>query len=158
MLSEPRGASAGLLEQLRGAAADLDRSEQLAREDIRLAAQAQSEIDEAGRSISQARGYSSMGFMVDTSTPESQVLQAQQLLQAQNYEQAIQYAGAAIQAARQVYYAAMQQVMAQQVATTAAQRRRGSPRGCAAVERRELRRIRRHRRRRRHTGQRCFSR
>jgi uncharacterized membrane protein YgcG len=123
MVAAPRGASAALLEQLRGAAADLDRSEQLAREDIRLAAQAQSEIAEAGRSISQARSYSSMGFMVDTSTPESQVLQAEQLLQSQNYEQSIQYAGSAIQAAREVYYAAMQQMMAQQVAVLAEQRR-----------------------------------
>jgi len=122
-LTEPRGASAGLLEQLRGAATDLDRSEQLAREDIRLAAQAQSQISEASRSINQARGYSSMSVMVDTSSAESQVLQAQQLLQTQNYEQAIQCAGAAIQAARQVYYAAMQQVMAQQVAIMVEQRR-----------------------------------
>jgi len=125
-LSEPRGASAGLLEQLRGAAADLDRSEQLAGEDIRLAAQAQSEIDEAGRSIQQARGYSSMGFMIDTSTPEFQVLRAQQLLQTQNYEQAIQSAGAAIQTARQVYHAATQQAMAQQAAEMAEQRRRAA--------------------------------
>ena len=66
-LSEPRGRSAALLEQVRGAAADLTRSEELAREDIRLAAQAQAQIGEAGQAISQARGYSSMGFGVDTS-------------------------------------------------------------------------------------------
>jgi len=123
-LSEPRGASAGLLEQLRAAAADLDRAERLAREDIRLAAQAQSEIDEAGRCIGQVQGYASMGFLVDTSTPESQVFQAQQLLQAQNYEQAIQCAGAAIQTARQIYHAAKQQAAAQQAAELAEQRRR----------------------------------
>jgi len=125
-LTEPRGASAGLLEQLRGAAADLDRALQLAREDIRLAAQAQSEIDEAGRSIQQAQGYASMGFLVDTSTPESQLLRAQQLLQTQNYEQSIQCAGAAIQAARQVYHAAKQQAMAQQAAEIEEQRRRAA--------------------------------
>ena len=56
-LTEPRGRSAALLEQVRGAAADLNRSEELAREDIRLAAQAQSTIAEAGQAISKARGY-----------------------------------------------------------------------------------------------------
>ncbi|HEX3449944.1 MAG TPA: hypothetical protein VHS97_16940, partial [Isosphaeraceae bacterium] len=48
-ITEPRGRSAVLLEQVRGAAADLKISEGLAREDIRLAAQAQTEITEAGR-------------------------------------------------------------------------------------------------------------
>ena len=38
-LGQPRGASASLLQQVRDAAHDLDQSEQLAREDIRLAAQ-----------------------------------------------------------------------------------------------------------------------
>jgi uncharacterized membrane protein YgcG len=122
-LSQPRGASAGLLEQLRTAAGDLDHSEQSAREDIRLAAQAQSLISDAGLAIGQARSYSSMGFMVDTSSAESQVLQAQQLLQSQNYEQSIQCAGAAIQAAREIYYAAMQQMMLQQAAMAAEARR-----------------------------------
>ena len=115
-LAEPRGRSAALLEQVRGAAADLNRSEELAREDIRLAAQAQAEITEAGQAISQARGYSSMGFGVDTSPAESQVIQAQQLLQTQNYEQSIQLAGAAMQSARQIYYAAMQQALMRQMA------------------------------------------
>jgi hypothetical protein len=123
-LAEPRGRSAALLEQVRGAAADLARSEELAREDIRLAAQAQTQIAEAGQAISQARGYSSMGFGVNTSVSESQLMQAQQLLQAQNYEQSIQLAGAGMQSARQVYYAAMQQALLQQMATSAEQRRR----------------------------------
>ncbi len=122
-LAEPRGRSAALLEQVRGAAADLARSEELAREDIRLAAQAQAQITEAGQAISQARGYSSLGFGVDTSASESQVMQAQQLLQAQNYEQSIQLAGAAMQSARQVYYAAMQQALLRQTAMAAEQRR-----------------------------------
>ena len=67
-IAEPRGRSAALLEQVRGAAADLKISEDLAREDIRLAAQAQTEITEAGRAIHQARSYSSAGFGVDTKT------------------------------------------------------------------------------------------
>ncbi len=126
-LSEPRGRSAALLEQVRGAAADLARSEELAREDIRLAAQARTQITEAGQAISQARGYSSMGMGMDTSSLESQVMQAEQLLQSQNYEQSIQLAGAGMNAARRVYYAAMQQAMMQQAAI-AAERRRASVR------------------------------
>jgi hypothetical protein len=122
-LTEPRGRSAALLEQVRGAAADLARSEELAREDIRLAAQAQAQITEAGQAISQARGYSSMGYGVDTSASESQVMQARQLLQSQNYEQSIQLAGAGMQSARQIYYAAMQQALLRQMATAAEQRR-----------------------------------
>ena len=46
MIQEPRGAAAAWLAQVRDAAGDLERSEQLAREDIRLAEQAQSEISE----------------------------------------------------------------------------------------------------------------
>ena len=122
-MAEPRGRSAALLEQVRGAAADLARSEELAREDIRLAAQARAQITEAGQAISQARGYSSMGFGVDTTASESQVMQAEQLLQAQNYEQSIQLAGAGMQSARQIYYAAMQQALMRQMAMAAEQRR-----------------------------------
>jgi hypothetical protein len=125
-ISEPRGRSAALLEQVRGAAADLNRSEELAREDIRLAAQAQAEIAEAGRAISQARNYSSMEFGVDTSMPESQVMQAQQLLQTQNYERSIQLAGASMQAARQVYYTAMQHALMRQMTMAAEERRRAA--------------------------------
>jgi hypothetical protein len=122
-MSEPRGRSAALLEQVRGAVLDLNRSEELAREDIRLAAQAQAQIAEAGQAISKARGYSSMGFGVDTSPSESQVGQAQQLLQSQNYEQSIQLAGSAMQSAQQIYYSAMQQALMRQMAMAAEQRR-----------------------------------
>ena len=111
-LAEPRGRSAALLEQVRGAAADLARSEELAREDIRLAAQARSQITEAGQAISQARGYSSMGFgdrhlgrrVAGRCRPSSSCKR-------QNYEQSIQLAGAGMQSARQIYYAAMQQAL-----------------------------------------------
>ena len=123
-LSEPRGGSAHMLEEVRGAAADLERSEQLALEDLRLAAQAVSEIDEASRSIRQAGGYSSMGFSADTSLAESRLNQAEQCMQTQNYEQAIQLAGAAIQSARQAYQGAMQQALVQQAMMVATQRRR----------------------------------
>ena len=125
-LGQPRGESAGLLQQVRDAAHDLDQSEQLAREDIRLAAQAQSMISEGSQSIVQAQSYSAMGVGVDASSAEYQLVQAQNLLQSQNYEQSIHCAGAAIQAARQVYYSAMQQVLVQQMAMAAEGRRRAA--------------------------------
>ncbi len=125
-MQEPRGIAASLLAQVRDAAADLARSEELAREDIRLAAQAQSEISDALQAIRQAQGYAGMGIGADTGGAQSQLMQAEQLLQSQNYEQSIQYAGAATQLARQVYYAAMQQAMLQQAAEMAEQRRRAA--------------------------------
>ena len=123
-IAEPRGRSAALLEQVRGASSDLNASDELAREDIRLAAQAQSEIDEAARAISQARGYASSGFMIDTSAAEAQVAQAEQLLQTQNYEQSIQLAGAAMQSARRTYYGVMQQEFMRRMTMGAEARRR----------------------------------
>ena len=64
-----------------------------------------------------------MGMGIDTSSLESQVMQAEQLLQAQNYEQSIQLAGAGMQSARRIYYAAMQQALMRQMAIAAEQRR-----------------------------------
>jgi hypothetical protein len=125
-MQEPRGVAASLLAQVRDAVADLERSEQLAREDIRLAAQAQSEISDGAQAIRQAQGYSGMGIGSDTGAAQSQLMQAEQLLQSQNYEQSIQYAGAATQLARQVYYAAMQQAMLQQAAAMAERRRQAA--------------------------------
>jgi len=122
-MGEPRGMSARLLQEVRGAIEDLRRSEQLALEDVRLAAQATSEINEASRSIRQSGSDSSMGFGADTSLAESQLNQAEQCMQTQNYEQAIQLAGAAIQSARQAYHTAMQQALAQQAMMEANQRR-----------------------------------
>jgi hypothetical protein len=112
-----------MLEQVRGAATDLNRAEELAREDIRLAAQAQTQIADAGKAISQAGGYSQTSYGVDTRTAEAQVIEAQQYLQSQNYEQSIQTAGAAMQSARQLYYAAMQQALLRQMSMAADQRR-----------------------------------
>ena len=126
VIQEPRGAAAAWLAQVRDAAGDLKRSEELAREDIRLAAQAQATIGEGAAAIRQAQGYAGMGIGSDTSSAQSQLMQAEQLLQSQNYEQSIQYAGAATQSARQVYYAAMQQAMLQQMAAEAEQRRRAA--------------------------------
>jgi hypothetical protein len=55
--------------------------------------------------------------------PESQAMQAEQLLQGQNYEQSIQVGGASMQSARRIYYAAMQQALMRQMAIAAEQRR-----------------------------------
>ncbi len=125
-IQEPRGIAASLLAQVRDAAGDLERSEQLAREDIRLAAQAQSEINDGAQAIRQAQGYRGMGIGSDTSSAQSQLMQAEQLLRSQNYEQSIQCAVAATQFARQVYYNAMQQAMIQQAAEMAEQRRQAA--------------------------------
>ena len=67
-----------------------------------------------------------MGIRADAADAEYQLVQAQNLLQSQNYEQSIHCAGAAIQSARQVYYAAMQQALVQQMAMAAEGRRRAA--------------------------------
>ena len=88
--------------------------------------------------------------MVDTSASESQVDQAEQLLQTQNYEQSIQLAGAAMQSAQRTYYvgdAAGAHAADGDGGRPAAP---GCPHGRAAVERRQLRRRRRDGRRGRH--------
>jgi chromosome segregation ATPase len=66
-LRTPRGEWTRLLEQVRGASADLERAERLAQEDIRLAAQAEAELAEAIRSVRQAHAYFAMGVTVNTS-------------------------------------------------------------------------------------------
>ncbi len=81
-----------------------------------------------------------MGIGADISSAESRLMQAEQLLQSQNYEQSIQCAGSATQLARQVYYAAMQQAMMQQEAAAMAEQRRLAARiGGTAVGRYQLR-------------------
>ena len=67
-----------------------------------------------------------MGIYPDIGNAQSQLMQAEQLLRSQKYEQSIQYAGAATQLARQVHYAAMQQAMLEQMAAEAEQRRRAA--------------------------------
>ncbi|MGB2611966.1 MAG: TPM domain-containing protein [Isosphaeraceae bacterium] len=82
-LSQVQSESAGsggewarLLEQVRGAAVDLAHSERLAQEDVRLARQAEAEIQEAVRTLRKARAYFSMGVTLNTQGAESQVSQA----------------------------------------------------------------------------------
>ena len=52
--------------------------------------QAQSEINDGAQAIRQAQGYGGMGINTDTSSAQSQLMQAEQLLRSQNYEQSIQ--------------------------------------------------------------------
>lgn len=124
-LAEPRGRSAAMLEQIRGAAADLERAEELSREDIRLATQAQTEITEAGQAIAKAR-ICVDGIWRRYLGHESQLAQADQAVQNQDYEQAIRLAGSAMQLAQQSYYAAMQQSMMQETTMAAEQRRQNA--------------------------------
>ncbi len=112
-----------LLDQVRGAQADLEQSEQLAREDVRLARQAEAEIADGARTIRQARTYFSMGVTLNTSGAESLLNQAQQLYHSQNYEQAIRTAGAAVQQVRQAHNQAVQQAHIRQMQIQADQRR-----------------------------------
>ena len=72
------GEWARLLEQVRGAAVDLAHSERLAQEDVRLARQAEAEIQEAVLTLRKARAYFSMGVTLNTQGAESQVSQAEQ--------------------------------------------------------------------------------
>jgi uncharacterized membrane protein YgcG len=117
------GEWARLLEMVRGADADLQRSEQLAREDIRLARQAESEIDEAARVLRQARGYFAMGVTLGTAGADSALDQAQRCYHSQDYEQAIRAAAGAIREVRQAQADAAQQVHLRQMQLEAGRRR-----------------------------------
>ncbi len=124
--SESSGSSgewARLLEQVRGAAADLAHSERLAQEDVRLARQAEAEIQEAVLTLRKARAYFSMGVSLNTQGAESQVSQAERAYRSQNYEQAIRTASAAIQQVRQAHTVAVQQAFWRQMQVDAERRR-----------------------------------
>ena len=122
-LSSARGEWTRLLERVRDAVNDLEQAERLAREDIRLAGQAESELAEAARSVRQARGYPAMGVAVDTSGAEAALDRADQLLRAQEYEEAIRSAGDAVEQARQAHQAAVQQASWREMQADADRRR-----------------------------------
>lgn len=79
---------------------DLDRAEQLAKEDVQLAQHATAEIAETERVIQDARSFCGYGFTPDVSAAESQLAQARGCLTSQGYEEAIRLANAAEQMAR----------------------------------------------------------
>ena len=117
------GEWARLLEQVRGAAADLAHSERLAQEDVRLARQAEAEIQEAALTLRKARAYFSMGVTLNTQGAEGQVSQAEQAYRSQDYEQAIRTASAAIQQVREAHTVAVQQAYWRQMQVDAERRR-----------------------------------
>ena len=90
-----------LQKRLDGVAADLQKAEQWAQEDIRIAQQAAAEIREAERAIDAASSFYEQGASADVSTAKSHLEQARRELLAQAYEQAIQKADQAELAARQ---------------------------------------------------------
>ncbi len=121
--SSSRGEWTRLIEQIRGAVEDLEQADRLAREDIRLAGQAEAVLADAARTIRQTGGSFATGVAVDTSAAEAALDRAGQLLQAQEYEQAIQCAGGAIQQARQAHQAAAQQASWREMQADADRRR-----------------------------------
>jgi len=112
-----------LLQTVRDAASDLEASIRMAKEDIRLAAQAQSDIAEADAAIRQASTAVGMGIVANTSDAVARLRQAEQLLDSQNYEQAITQAESAFQSARSAYNSATRQIFLQQMQFEAARRR-----------------------------------
>ncbi len=117
------GEWARLLERVRDAVNDLEQAENLAREDIRLAAQARAEIEEATRTIRQSHGYFAMGVTIDPSPAEAALDRAAQLLEAREYEEAIRCAGGALDRIRQAHQAAVQQSSWRQMQAEADRRR-----------------------------------
>jgi hypothetical protein len=115
------------LELVRGASADLAHAERLAREDVRVAHQAEAEIRAAVDALGQARAYFSMGVTVGTREAESQLALADQSYRSQNYEEAIRAAAAAIQHVRQAHAQAAQQASMLQMAAEADRRRTAMP-------------------------------
>jgi uncharacterized membrane protein YgcG len=110
-LTNPSGDWQRLTHSLSAASDDLKRAESLAAEDIRLAAQAESELAEATALIRRTSASLPFGILVDSSGAEDHLRQAERSLRSQNYEQAIQQANAAVQAARLAQSTAEQQAM-----------------------------------------------
>jgi hypothetical protein len=90
-----------IAESLRSIREDISTSEQMAKEDIRLAATAAAEIMSAQRELRQAESFYRSGFRADVSAVKPQLPAAQQALDNQNYERAIELASAVIAGSRQ---------------------------------------------------------
>ena len=88
-------------ESLRSIRDDIATSEQMAKEDIRPAAKAAEEIMSAQRELRQAESFYRSGFRADVSAGKPQLQTAQQALNNQNSEQAIEMASAVIAGSRQ---------------------------------------------------------
>lgn len=84
-----------LLKQLEAAAEELRKAEALAREDLRLADQAQTEMGVASQAVGRAAEHFTSAPSAEVSRAEALFAQAAQHLAAQEYEQAIEKATAA---------------------------------------------------------------
>lgn len=111
---QPRPDWTRLTARVREIDSDLDRVEQLAKEDRQLAQQAAEEIAEAEKFLREARAFHDQGITADVSAANSQLAQAQGCLTAQGYEEAIRLANAAEQAARTALGEATSQVRRRQ--------------------------------------------
>ena len=90
-----------IAESLRSIRDEISTSEQMSKEDIRLAAKAAEEITSAQRELRQAESFYRSGFRADVSSVKPQLSAAQQALSNQNYERAIEMASAVIAGSRQ---------------------------------------------------------
>ncbi|MBC7964983.1 MAG: TPM domain-containing protein, partial [Fuerstia sp.] len=106
-----------IAESLTSVRREFSTAEQMAREDIRLAEQAAQEILNAQRELRQAESFYRAGFKADVSAVSRQLQEAQQALNSQKYERAIELANSVISASRQELR------MAQSAADAAEQRR-----------------------------------
>jgi hypothetical protein len=97
------------LGQLDEIAANIDRAESLAQEDVSLANGAIAEISEASRAVREAQAYYAEGVTADVSAAASELSRARGTLAGQNYEQAIDLANSAERLAREARDAAAQE-------------------------------------------------
>lgn len=97
-----------LTARVREIQSDLERAEQMAKEDVQLAQQATAEIDESEKLLREVQSFQDMGYTADVASAQQQLAQARQRAISQDFEAAIQFANQAEHAAR----AAREQVVA----------------------------------------------
>lgn len=127
-MQSARGGWDQILATLNDALADLDRAEESAHQDIRLAQQAESEFGQAARSLRQAQAFVSMGITADASEADRALQQAGRAYKQLDYEEAIRQANAADRAARDALHAAEAAARQRQWQLDSARRRRDASR------------------------------
>jgi len=133
---QARGAKAEwvtLLKQLADTAADFEKADAWAREDIRLAQQARDALVEAEREVQRAKTFYRSGISADTSVAQSQLAQSAREQAAQDYEQAITLAGSAMRAARDAHNDAIREAQNREERLEAERRRRLQEQALAAA-------------------------
>ncbi len=90
-----------LIRQVEEAAVAVKQAEDLARQDLQLAERAAAEISAAEHEVARARGFFQLGISADVTEADRLLGQARLRLTEQAYEQTIEQAGSAQQAARQ---------------------------------------------------------